>query len=63
MGGNSKFIKFWKEENVDTSLPINKKYLTKACEFYRINLKRKFKAKFNKKILWEPWWNCWKYGK
>ena len=41
LGGNSKFIKFLKEENVDTSLPINKKYLTKACEFYRINLKKK----------------------
>ena len=41
LGGNSKFIKFLKEENVDKSLPINKKYLTKACEFYRINLKKK----------------------
>ena len=41
LGGNSKFKKFLKEENVDASLPINKKYLTKACEFYRINLKRK----------------------
>ena len=41
LGGNSKFKRFLKEENVDTSLPINKKYLTRACEFYRINLKRK----------------------
>ena len=41
LGGNSKFKKFLQEENVDLSLPINKKYLTKACEFYRINLKRK----------------------
>ena len=41
LGGNSKFKKFLKEENVDTSLPINKKYLTRACEFYRINLKSK----------------------
>ena len=41
LGGNSKFKKFLKEENVDTSLPINKKYLTRACEFYRIKLKRK----------------------
>ena len=41
LGGNSKFKKFLKEENVDTSLPINKKYLTRACEFYRINLKKK----------------------
>ena len=41
LGGNSKFKRFLKEENVDESLPINKKYLTRACEFYRINLKRK----------------------
>ena len=41
LGGNTKFKKFLKEENVDPSLPINKKYLTKACDFYRINLKRK----------------------
>ena len=41
LGGNSKFKRFLKEENVDTSLPINKKYLTRACEFYRINLKKK----------------------
>ncbi len=41
LGGNSKFKKFLKEENVDSSLPINQKYLTKACDFYRINLKRK----------------------
>ena len=41
LGGNSKFKRFLKEEKVDTSLPINKKYLTKACEFYRINLKKK----------------------
>ena len=41
LGGNSKFKKFLKEENVDLSLPINQKYLTKACDFYRINLKRK----------------------
>ena len=41
LGGNSKFKKFLNEENVDASLPINKKYLTKACDFYRINLKKK----------------------
>ena len=41
LGGNSKFKRFINEEKVDSSLPINKKYLTKACEFYRINLKRK----------------------
>ena len=41
LGGNSKFKRFLKEENVDTSLPINQKYLTKACDFYRVNLKKK----------------------
>ena len=41
LGGNSKFKRFLKDENVDTNFPINKKYLTKACEFYRINLKKK----------------------
>jgi hypothetical protein len=41
LGGNSKFKRFLKEENVDSSLPINQKYLTKACDFYRINLKKK----------------------
>ena len=44
LGGNSKFRRFLKEEKVDTSLPINKKYLTKACEFYRINLKKKVRG-------------------
>ena len=41
LGGNSKFKRFLNEENLNTSLPINQKYLTKACNFYRINLKRK----------------------
>ena len=41
LGSNSKFKKFLKEENVDTTLPINQKYITKACDFYRINLKKK----------------------
>lgn len=45
LGGNTKFKRFLKEENVDTTLPINKKYLTKACDFYRINLKNKVKGK------------------
>ena len=45
LGGNSKFKRFLKEENVDNSLPINKKYLTKACDFYRVNLKRKVQGK------------------
>ncbi len=44
LGGNSKFKRFLKEENVDETLPINKKYMTKACELYRINLKRKVKG-------------------
>ena len=41
LGGNSKFKRFLQEENVNTSLPINQKYLTKACDYYRINLKKK----------------------
>ena len=41
LGGNSKFKRFLTEENVDSSLPINQKYLSKACNLYRINLKRK----------------------
>ena len=41
LGGNSKFKRFLADEKVDTTLPINKKYLTRACEFYRINLKKK----------------------
>ena len=41
LGGNSKFRRFITEENLDSSLPINQKYLTKACNLYRINLKRK----------------------
>ena len=45
LGGNTKFKRFLKEENVDTTLPINKKYLTKACDFYRINLKHKVQGK------------------
>ena len=41
LGGNSKFQKFLKDENVDTSLPIDQKYKTKAVVFYRKNLKHK----------------------
>ena len=41
LGGNSKFRRFITEENLDSSLPINQKYLSKACNLYRINLKRK----------------------
>ena len=40
-GSNSKFKRFLNTENVDPSLPTEKKYLTKACFFYRNNLKRK----------------------
>jgi hypothetical protein len=40
-GSNSKFKRFLEQEKVDPSLPIEKKYLTKACFFYRTNLKRK----------------------
>ena len=40
-GSNSKFKRFLTDEKVDTSLPIRKKYLTKAAFFYRSNLKRK----------------------
>ena len=40
-GSNSKFKRFLAKENVDASLPIEKKYLTKALLFYRINLKKK----------------------
>ena len=39
-GSNSKFKRFLISEEVDPSLPIEKKYLTKACYFYRKNLKR-----------------------
>ena len=40
-GSNSKFKRFLIEEEIDPSLPIEKKYLTKACYFYRKNLKKK----------------------
>ena len=53
LGGNSKFNKFLKEENVDTSLPINQKYLTKACFLYRMNLKRKIQGKNPKEKNYE----------
>ena len=43
-GSNSKFKRFLISEEVDPSLPIEKKYLTKACYFYRKNLKRKVKG-------------------
>ena len=40
-GSNSKFKHFLTTEQVDQTFPIEKKYLTKACFFYRNNLKRK----------------------
>ena len=43
-GSNSKFKRFLISEEVDPSLPIEKKYLTRACYFYRKNLKRKVKG-------------------
>ena len=53
LGGNSKFKRFLTEENVNTSLPINQKYLTKACDYYRINLKRKVQGKNNSEKNYE----------
>jgi len=43
-GSNSKFKRFLIQENVDQSLPIEKKYLTKACFYYRNNLRKKVKG-------------------
>ena len=43
-GSNSKFKRFLISEKIDPSFPIEKKYLTKACFFYRNNLKRKVKG-------------------
>ena len=43
-GSNSKFKRFMIQENVDQSLPIEKKYLTKACFYYRSNLRNKVKG-------------------
>ena len=37
-GSNSKFKRFLEQEKVDANLPIEKKYLTKACFHYRNNL-------------------------
>ena len=45
LGSNSKFKRFLITEEVDQTLPIEKKYLTKACYFYRKNLKRKVLGK------------------
>ena len=43
-GSNSKFKRFLIQENVDQSLPIEKKYLTKACFYYRNNLRSKVRG-------------------
>ena len=43
-GSNSKFKRFLIQENVDQNLPIEKKYLTKACFYYRSNLRNKVKG-------------------
>ena len=45
LGSNSKFKRFLITEEIDQTLPIEKKYLTKACYFYRKNLKRKVLGK------------------
>lgn len=44
LGSNSKFKRFLAEEHVDESLPIEKKYATKACDYYRRILKQKVKG-------------------
>ena len=41
MGSNTKFKRFLVEESIDPTMPIEQKYLTKACDFYRRNLKKK----------------------
>lgn len=41
LGSNTKFKRFLSEEKIDESLPIEKKYFTRACDFYRKNLKQK----------------------
>ena len=55
-GSNSKFKRFLSTEKVDPSLPIEKKYLTKACFFYRNNLKRKVQGEqlINEKNYEDP---------
>ena len=43
-GSNSKFKRFLEQEKVDANLPIEKKYLTKACFHYRNNLRNKVRG-------------------
>lgn len=45
LGSNTKFKDFLIKENVNPHLSIDKKYLTKAVEFYRKDLKRKVLGK------------------
>ena len=47
-GGNSKFKSFCSHNDIDTNLPIEKKYKTVGVNFYRKNLKL---IVFNQKIL------------
>ena len=44
LGGNTKFKRFLNEEKVNLELPIEEKYKTEACNFYRKNLKAKVKG-------------------
>lgn len=44
LGSNSKFKRFLQDEHIDESFPIEKKYLTKACDYYRRILKQKVKG-------------------
>lgn len=44
LGSNSKFKRFLSEEHIDETYDIQKKYLTKACDYYRKVLKQKVKG-------------------
>lgn len=44
LGSNSKFKRFLVDEHIDESYPIEKKYLTKACDYYRRILKLKVRG-------------------
>ena len=44
LGGNTKFKRFLNEEKINLELPIEEKYKTEACNFYRKNLKAKVKG-------------------
>ena len=53
MGSNTKFKRFLTKEQVDTSLPVKKKYQTAALHYYRKNLKAKVEGKDEIKIDFE----------